>query len=50
VTMTADEAVTIVLTPQGRIAGTFKGTTTKDQLVKSLQACGSGCGGATGGG
>ncbi|MDD4870959.1 MAG: hypothetical protein PHR77_10395 [Kiritimatiellae bacterium] len=44
VTMTADEAVTIVLTAQGRIAGTFKGMTSKDQLVKSLQACGSSCG------
>jgi hypothetical protein len=43
VTMTADEAVTIVLTSQGKIAGTFKGTTSKDQLVKALQACGSGC-------
>lgn len=44
VTMTADEAVTIVLTSQGRIAGTFKGVTSKDQLVKSLQSCGSSCG------
>ncbi|MDD4870805.1 MAG: hypothetical protein PHR77_09620 [Kiritimatiellae bacterium] len=44
VTMTADEAVTVVLTSQGRIAGTFKGVTSKDQLVKSLQACGSSCG------
>jgi hypothetical protein len=41
--MTTNEAVTIVLAPPGKIAATFKGSTSKAALAKAVASCGSSC-------
>jgi hypothetical protein len=43
------EAVTLLLSPPGTLAGTYRGAVSKEKLIADLASCSSGCG-STGGG